>query len=193
MVLAVRPRISDEATVQQVEAFYIDKYGEPSRSNALSGDGLNIDIYVWDSKSPDGVTLYFTLGGSGFPRAGFAPTQRLELLTGFDPPTDAVDKALASSIQYAISDKPVAGGHTLTLPEPLWPGSEMNSFLFIESGDYEPLYLGKEVVVSFLMAVPIFSEEIEHLRRVGEDAFLDSWERASVPYWDPHRRPYVGT
>ena len=56
----MRPRISDEATVQQVEAFYIDKYGEPSRWNALSGDGLNIDIYVWDSKSPDGVTLYFS-------------------------------------------------------------------------------------------------------------------------------------
>jgi hypothetical protein len=43
--------------------------------------------------------------------------------------------------------------------------------------------------VDFLQVIPVHDAEVDHTIAHGVDSLLNEWEKADVPFWDPHRPP----
>ena len=179
-------------TSDQVEAHYIKVFGEPTREAHFTELGISVQIYKWDERSnPQEVALYATIGSSDH-LLPHDPNHRIEFFTGFLPSEDRVAKALAMLALYpAVEAGELADGHTLTFTEPLWPGTEMSTFLVMEPDtEIIPVLQGPDGLhVIFLQAIPIYPSELEFKVKHGAEGLIRRWEKSGVPFWNPNRTP----
>jgi hypothetical protein len=170
-----------------VRALYRANWGEPIRRAAF-GDDVLIEVEKWVA---EGVTIYATVGASNVP-ALHDDRHRVEFFTGLTPERDDVALALGHLALYAVTGgDEVEHGHTVPMPGPLWPGTEMRRFLVMRptGGFLDGLDLPDGLHVVFLQAIPIFDSERELAASIGADALIDRWSKATVPFWDPMRLP----
>lgn len=178
--------------VDAVGDLYRARWGEPSRKAVFRAGGYEIEIYKWDaSTNGEGVDLYATVGASGEEVAGVeAGGHRIEYFVGLLPGRDDVASALAALGLFARREgETVDHGHTVPADGPLWPGSEMSTFLILrQMGEILPaLSLPSGVHVEFLQAVPVFESERRFTVAQGAEALLARWEKRGTPFWDPRR------
>lgn len=85
----------------------------------------------------------------------------------------------------------LAANHTMTFPEPLWPGTEMHGFLVRRPiAEIIPPLALESVHVEFLQAIPVFPSEVAFKAKHGADALIRGWHEANVLFWDPDRLPH---
>jgi len=77
----------------------------------------------------------------------------------------------------------------VTFPEPLWPGTQMRTFLILHpSEEIIDVIASKEGHVEFLHAYPITQADLDLKTAHGLDALLLRWQEKKVPFWDPGRK-----
>jgi len=188
-VVAVRAMTVTEA----VRDLYRAHWGEPSRRARFEVGEFSIEVYKWAADAnPEGVALYATVGASEQPMAGHDPNHRVEFFVGLVPERDDVASALAALGLYSAREGVALDhGHTVPADGPLWPGTQMETFLVLRPlSDFLPaLELSDGLHVDFLQAVPLFDAERAFKAEHGAEALLDRWEKAGVPFWNPERAP----
>jgi hypothetical protein len=164
--------------------------GDPDRRAAFEVAGHSAEVYKWAAaRNPEGVTLYTSIGGCEFTGHDYSE-HRTEFVVGLLPEQDEVAWPVARLALSAILNGAVLRpGNTITYPEPLWPGTEMRSFLvrWPNSPLIPDLQLAGGVHVAFLQAIPLFDHEVEYKIAHDPDALLDAMEHEDVPFWDPNR------
>lgn len=177
-----------------VKEHYERMLGGPSRTARFDTSGRAVEIYKWDAEAnPQGVCIYATAGMSDHVLEGYDPAHRLELFMGLLPAEDRIAKPLAMlALSPVINDSHLAGGHTVTFPEPFWPGSGMYTFLVrYQHGEVvPPVSLDDGTHVEFLQVIPIFPSELNYKSQNGLDALIEKWQAARVQFWNPNRPPH---
>ena len=177
----------------EVRRHYEKQFGPPTRTADFVRRGDHYEVLKWaEDSTTEGVTLYATIGASRFPMDPSEPHHRFEVFTGFKPSNDDIAGSLA--LLAAVSrfeGKTIGHGHTVTFPEPLWPNTEMHTYLLLlQVSEVVPaLRLDGGFHVEFLQAIPIYVSELAFKSAHGAEALLKSWESAQVPFWDPDRSP----
>jgi len=184
------PRMISDA----VRDYCITKWGVPAKRQWFYDDiGNKVDVLKWTADATgEGVTIYVTIGASVRPVKGWDPKHRAELFIGLKPEADGVMQRLAMLAAYpATSGKAIDHGHTVTLDGPLWPGSQMRTFLILRQIEeiLPALVLDDGLHVEFLQAVPIYDSELELKKTHGVPALLQRWREAGLAFWDPGREP----
>src|SRR5438105_7231164 len=155
-LVALRRRF--ELITDEVRRHYIQRWGEPSRKASFVVIGNVIEVYKWDkARSPEQVNVYATLGASPYPLPGRAPTHRMEFFVGLDPEQDGIAKPLAmAALDPLLNGTQLDHGHSITYPEPLWPGTSMRSLLVLRPViDILPPFVSTDDLhVSFMQMVP---------------------------------------
>jgi hypothetical protein len=174
-----------------VRDLYLAHWGEPSRRARFEVGEFEIEVCKWaaDANS-DGVALYATVGASARPMVGRDPNHRVEFFVGLVPERDDVASALAAlGLFSAREGVALDHGHTVPADGPLWPGTQMQTFLVLRPlRDFlPPLELPEGLHVDFLQAVPLFDGERAFKSEHGAEALLQRWEREGVPFWNPER------
>src|SRR5262249_9382843 len=134
--------------------------------------------------------MYATLGASEYPMVGVDPNHRIELLLGFLPELDEIVLPLAMAAMHPYLEKTrFSHGDSITFPEPLWPDSEMYSFLItLPAVEIVPtLTLSDGVHVEFLQVTPVFPSEIAFKAKFGVNSLIERWRKLKVRFWNPHR------
>ena len=171
---------------------YRARWGDPCREAAFRTGGHKVEVYKWDAASNgQGVDLYATLGASAEDMPGAEPGHRVEYLVGLQPGRDEIASALAGLGLFARREgQTVDHGHTVPADGPLWPGTEMRTFLVLrQMGEVlAALVFRNGVHLEFLQAVPVFDSERRFQVAQGTEALLQRWEAAGTPFWDPRRR-----
>jgi hypothetical protein len=179
--------------VEAVHDLYRAHWGEPSRRARFEFGEFDIEIDKWAADAnPEGVAIYATVGASERPMMGRDPNHRVEFFLGLAPERDDVASALAGLGLYSAREGvPVDHGHTVPAVRPLWPETQMQTFLVLHPlRDFlPPLELPEGLHVDFLQAVPLFDAERAFKSEYGAEALLERWERAGVPFWNPERAP----
>jgi hypothetical protein len=179
--------------VESVRQHYLSLWGEPSRTAHFELMGREIEIYKWSAEiNPQGVCLYATIGMCEHPIDGYDPTHRLELFVGLLPQQDSVARPLAMlALGPIIRGTQLAPDHTVTFPEPLWPGTELHGFIVRRQLEevVPPLVLDS-THIEFLQAIPLFPSEVAFKSKNGADSLLRKWQDVGVPFWDPNRSPH---
>lgn len=124
--------------------------------------------------------------------AGHDPNHRVEFFVGLAPERDDVASALAALGPYpAREGAALDHGHTVQADGPLWPGTQMETFLVLHplSDFLPPLELPDGLHVDFLQGVPLFDAERAFKAEHGAEALLDRREKTGVPFWNPERAP----
>jgi hypothetical protein len=179
--------------LDSVRYHYLACFGEASRTASFETAGFQVHIYKWNADiNQEGVFLYATLGTSAYPVPGYESAHRLDLVAGLLPENDRIAWPLADLASKPVLRRMELGhGHTVTFPEPLWPGTEMRSFLILQphmSNEIVPaLELSDGLHVEFLQVVPIFPSELNFKAEHGVDSLMEHWEARQVPFWDPNR------
>lgn len=190
-VVAVRR--PDVIVVDAVRDLYRAHWGEPSRQARFEVGEFDIEVYKWAADAnPEGVAIYATVGASSRPMVGREPNHRVEFFLGLVPERDDVASALAALGLYsARKGAALDHGHTVPADGPLWPGTQMQTFLVLHPlSDFLPaLELPDGLHVDFLQAVPLFDAERAFKSEHGAEALLDRWQNAGVPFWNPERAP----
>ena len=179
--------------VESVKEHYKNLWGEPSRTAHFEIKGKEIYVFKWDADlNPERVFLYATAGMSEYPLTDYDPTHRLELFTGLLPERDDIALPLAMlALSPVIRNTHLAANHTMTFPEPLWPGTDMHSFLVRQpSTEIVPALALDVVHIQFLQAIPVFASEVAFKSVHGADALIQAWYQAKVPFWNPDRSPH---
>jgi hypothetical protein len=133
------------------------------------------------------VYLYATAGASAFSIPAEDPMHRRELYLGLHPAIDAdqVARALVDTSTFHLEEQRHVGiGDTITLLEPLWRGTRMRAF-WLRAADRDRsgvLSVDGRLHIEFIMAVPLFEEEVTSLRALGEHAFWSAWARMDIPF-----------
>jgi len=178
-----------------VRDLYSARWGEPSRRARFEVGEFNIEVFKWSAgANPEGVALYATLGASERPMVGRDPNHRVEFFLGLVPERDEVADALAALGLYAAREGTALDhGHTVPAAGPLWPGTQMRTFIVLRplSNFLPALELPVGVHVDFLQAVPLFDAERAWKSEHGTEALLQRWERDGVPFWSADRAPGV--
>lgn len=176
-----------------VRDLYRAHWGEPSRTVRFEAGRRVVEVLKWDANAnPEDVAVYATVGASTWPVVGRAPDHRIEFFVGMLPAQDGIASPLAALGLYSVREETALDhGHTVPAGGPLWPGSEMRSFLVVRPRpDFLPLLaLPDGVHVAFLQAIPIFESELEFKMDHGADELVRRWEVAGVPFWSPDRAP----
>ena len=178
--------------IQSVREHYQNLWGEPSREAHFEIMGKETDLFKWDADlNPEKVFLYATAGMSEYPLADYDPTHRLELYTGLLPERDEIANPLSLlALSPVIRNTHLAANHTMTFPEPLWPGTDMRGFLVRKPKvEIVPSLALKEVHVEFLQVIPVFPSEIAFKSKHGADALIQAWHEAKIAFWNPDRSP----
>ena len=174
----------------KVKNYYLSLWGEPSRKAFFSASGVKIEVYKWDAdKHPDEVNFYATLGMSDYIIANQTASHRMEMFIGFLPEEDRIAETLASVAARVILEKfSISHNYTITLPEPLWTGTELASFLFSDGEELLPtLHLENGLHTAFFQIIPMFMPELEFKKKNGVEALFEEWEDREVAYWNPAR------
>ena len=174
-----------------VRAHYQARWGAPAGIATFSVADLATEVLKWDAdQNPEKVNLYATVGASAHVIAGHDVNHRLELFVGLSPAQDDVAKALAALVaETVLNNVALADGMSVTFAEPLWPGTEMRSFLVLRprAEIVPPLSFGGSHHVEFLQAVPLFPPEVSYKTRHGAQHLLNAWQKAAVAFWNPAR------
>jgi len=184
----------EEGTLDVLDAVrdvYRARWGDESRRAVFRTRSDQVEILKWGaSGNGEGVDLYATLGASAVDLPGAQPGHRVEFFVGLRPGQDDIASALAALGLFARREQEFVGhGHTIPADGPLWPGTQMKTFLVLSQvGEIiPPADLFDGVHVEFLQAVPVFESERQYKIAHGADALVRLWERAGTPFWDPNR------
>lgn len=173
---------------RDVARYYQSLWGKPSRVLNYRGSGARLQIHTWGITDTDmGVELYATVGASTGKAAG---DHRVEFILGLDPGRDEAISSLASLGSFPILAGELDKGETVTLSEPLWPGTEMRAFLMVpEVEDFIPPLVTRRMHVQFLRVMPIYDSEIDLKKEHGPGWLMDELFDQGLGMWDPQRRP----
>lgn len=181
-------------SLEDLQEHYRSSWGEPSRTARFETSGKAVEICNWQAtENPEGVCLYATAGLSAYALEGHDPAHRLELFTGLLPDEERIAKPLAMvALGAALGRFRLAADHTVTFPEPFWPGSGIHTFLLRHqlAGVAPPLTLGDGMHVELLQAIPIFPSELSFKSERGAEALIGKWREARVQFWNPNRFPH---
>ncbi|MCF6468423.1 suppressor of fused domain protein [Nonomuraea sp. MG754425] len=177
---------------QDVRDFYTSKMGEPVREALFVKDEFKIGILKWSaSVATGGVTLYGTLGSSDYPLPGRHWGHRQEFFIGFAPEWDDIAEPLAQLGSYTqFRSANLESGHTLRLPVELVEETWLRGFLVVEPLDdvLSRVALGDGRHVEFLMAIPLYSNELDFAAKRGAEALRDAMSEKNIPFWKARRR-----
>jgi hypothetical protein len=153
--------------------------------------GVSIDVLTWNiDRTREGVYLYATVGASRRTIGEAGSAHRIELISGFLPDEPGAARALALLAAYpALFNTALGHGHTVPYDEPVWPGTEMRSFLVTRPIELivSRLELPDGSHVEFLTAIPVHPEEIVFKRAHGVEGLRATWKDHRVAFWDPRR------
>jgi Suppressor of fused protein (SUFU) len=166
--------------------YYQRTWGDPQRKASFTSSQWQVDIGKWDKTATDqGVTIYATVLAAGEAEPS---GHRVEFIVGFDPEQDDIARALADVRSNPDSQR-LASGSTLKFNDPLWVGTQMNSFLVLDQkSTIRPANLGETHVI-FRKLVPLFEAERKLIESRGVNGLMTQWRDKAVPYWDPARPP----
>lgn len=174
-----------------VRDVYLARWGNPARQAVFRTGDDQVEVFKWDAAlNRLGVDLYATLGASVEDMLGTEVGHRVEYFVGLQPGRDDIASALAALGLFARREGEVVDhGHTVPADGPLWPGTEMNTFLVLRQiGEILPtLTLPNGVHVEFLQAVPVFESERRFKVAHGAEALMRLWDASKTPFWDPRR------
>ncbi|HYI07796.1 MAG TPA: suppressor of fused domain protein [Thermoanaerobaculia bacterium] len=182
--------ISDE-----VVEHYQRLWGAPSRTARFRKGEHTVYIHKWDKTThPDEVYFYATAGASNQPVPGIDPLHRFEIFIGFTAEVDDIASTLASTaLDPVLHGSSLQHGHSITYPEPLWPGTGMNTILLVQQTEDEIVpriqATNGKPHVEFMQLMPLFPSEVVYRRKHGTEGLLEMWSEKRVPYWNPHRQP----
>jgi hypothetical protein len=96
-----------------VESYYLKKWGKTAREAAFERDNVAIKVLKWSaSEATGGVTLYATLGASDHPPTSGEPSHRHEFFLGFSPECDDVAESMAGLGAYTYdTGRDLGPGH----------------------------------------------------------------------------------
>lgn len=173
---------------RDVAKYYESLWGRPSRTLDFRGSGARVEVHVWRPGDTDeGVALYATVGASEGRAAG---RHRVEFVLGLLPEWDGVISSVASLGAFPILAGEIDKGDTVTLGEPLWPGTEMRAFLMVpEVEDFLPPLITRKKHVQFLRALPIYDSEIDLKNEHGPGWLMEQLQEQGIRMADPRRRP----
>ncbi len=179
---------------EAVRGHYIALWGKPARTAWFDyPEGYRIWVYKWNpNPPPDELVFYATLGGSLHPmEGGRDPSHRIEIVIGLSSDHDDIAGTLASVADYPARNKTsLDHGHTVPGEKPLWEGTGMSDFLLLGQDDViTPLELPDRIHVHFLLAVPLYRDELEFKRQNGLETFLQRSRKVEI--WDADRGPAV--
>ena len=179
--------------VEAVREHYVVRWGEPSRTASFKIRDYEIQVLKWGAnRTEEGVNLYATLGASSWPMPAWPAGHLVEYILGFLPAQDEIASPLAALGLYAQREAvTIDHGHTVPAGGPLWPGTEMRTFLVLrQSTEVLPaLGLPNHSHVKFLQAVPIFDIERRYKSERGVEALMRLWETKGLRFRDPNRSP----
>jgi hypothetical protein len=175
-----------------VERHYLQQVGKPTRTATFRRDGgASVDIYKWDANATsEGVALYATVGASQYAMPGVPADHRVEFFVGLSPERDDIVGSLAALALYAVKEQVAIGhGHTVPAGKPLWPGTEMSSFLVMRplSEIVAPMRLPNGTHIDFLQAIPVYASEVAFKAQHKTEDLLALWQKSKVPFWNPER------
>jgi hypothetical protein len=179
--------------VDEVRRHYLTLWGEPSRKANFRVLGHTVHVYKWDAeRNPEQVNIYATVGASAYELPGREPAHRMEFFVGLNPAQDAIAKPLAMvALDAVVHGTELDHGHSITYPDPLWPGTDMHSLLVLRPvmEIVPPLVRGDGKHVDFMQVIPVFASEVAFKAERRTDALLERWRAANVPFWNPNRWP----
>lgn len=113
-----------------------------------------------------------------------------EFFTGLDPEEDGVAASLAELALHGSGQSGIPlDGDSITLTQPLWPGTRANTFLFSRAVEgILPMLQLPDVEISFVQVTPILPEELELKKNSGSGALWNKFESEQIAYWDPRRK-----
>lgn len=173
----------------RVEEYLHARWGEPARSATFWGDGNDVSVSKWDSsQNGEGVTLYVTSGAS-VRVCDVASGRRIEFVLGFMPEQDDAAKSLAMLAGSVASGSNVDRGHTVTLLDEFWPGSQFYSFMILPA--IEPtiplLRLDDGTHVEFLEVMPLYGAELELKKSHSAEWVMGEFNDRNIVWSSPTR------
>jgi hypothetical protein len=178
-------------TYQDIESYYHQQWGDPSREALFETDELALRVLKWSAAAATGgVNLYATVGVSNHPPTSAGSGHRKEFFIGFTPECDDIAWPLAQLAGYSCtSGKELGPGHIYRAPDSLLPSGAFSGFALITPLQdwYEPVLLSDGRHVDLLMAIPMFNDELDFAARRGVDDLLDVMSERAVPFWKPVR------
>lgn len=178
-------------TARSVRSHLVETWGEPVREAEFRKDNFVVRILKWKASSvTQGVNLYATLGSSNYAIPGSDWAHRQEFFVGFLPECDEIASALARlGIYGQVSGHGIFSGHTYRSHHSLIEGSDLSGFALLTplSGVPVPLLLPDGRHVDFLMAIPLFSKELDFAASRGIDDLLTEMESREIAFWNPRR------
>lgn len=160
-----------------------------------ASDGCAVDVLMWlPNKTDLDVVMYASQGAYAWLKGNeylcefFIGLTRDSIGVAEEIAT-AMAEVAAEGIGQRIAPQP---GDSIMLPDPLWQGTLMDSFLITDGDELiAPLDAGAvaKKPVRFLQLVPLFGRELAYKQEHGEDAMWDAFEKLEVPYWDAFRSP----
>jgi hypothetical protein len=180
-----------------VSAHYEARWGSPSRRWNFERGSSGIEIFKWDhDQTAEGLTVYATVLRRAEEMLAVDDAQYPEFFVQLLPEEDAIAPAMALLGTFAVRKHVAVGhGHSTTHPEPLWPTTEMNSFLILrqisEAAVPQLLLDDAGRHIDFFRAVPVYDSEVRFKAARGVDALIDLWNERSIAFWDPRRSDWV--
>lgn len=182
-------------TSENVRAHYLSVWGEPSREAVFSLGEHKIEIFKWShDRTDEGVNLYATCGAGRVALSGSDGGHRVEFVTGLLPEEDGIARGLAILGTYPLTGHSISYGESITLPDPLWPGGRMKSFLAVRPMEdlVRDLALPDGSHVQFMNVVPVYESELKLRNGRSAEWLIGELNDNGVPWWDPRREPLQG-
>lgn len=180
-------------TYQDIESFYSEQWGSPVREAVFEKGDVRLRLFKWSSSSATGgVNIYATVGANDFTEYDDQMGHSQEFFLGFSPECDDIAWPLAQLRAYAgTAGMKLGPGHIYRAPEVLLPSGAFDGFLLITPLDqwYEPVQIEDGRHVQLLMAIPVYSNELDFAASRGVDALLDIMAERNVAFWKPIRPP----
>ncbi|MGN9839180.1 suppressor of fused domain protein [Nonomuraea sp. H19] len=177
---------------RDVRECYEARLGKPTREALFMKDDFKIGVLKWNpSPATAGVSLYATIGASDYPMPHGNPLHRQEFFVGFTPGWDDIADPLAQLGSYSqFNEKNLDTSHILRLPESFAEGIRLTGFLIVSplDGFLPSAALTDGRHVEFLMAIPVYPEELDFAAQHGVEDLRDAMEAKEIPFWKVNRQ-----
>jgi len=151
-------RGDSDGVYEAVRRQYREHWGQPSQRTQYEVDGTQVAVYKWAADAhPQGVAVYATVGASSRAVPGRGKSHRAEFFVGLLPEQDEVGRPLADLILHAEREGvDLDHGQAVPTKGPLWPGTQMDSFVVVRPHPPAlPPLSHRGVSIEFLQAVPV--------------------------------------
>ncbi|GHI39965.1 suppressor of fused domain protein [Streptomyces violascens] len=179
-------------TTQEVRVHYVSAWGQPSREAMFTFGDTVMEVFKWSHETTEeGVNLYATCGASRRQMGDTESRHRVEFATGLLPDEDRITSALALLGTFPLSGRTISYGESVTLGDPLWPDTSMQSFLTVRPmEDLLPdLQVSDHGYVQFMNVVPMFESELRLRNGRSAEWLMGELNDHDVSWWDPRRKP----